>query len=99
MTDIRQAEIGLKARPTIKLTNHRCGQSVDRKPATGQRKGVMAKPRKVEEPVTPYTATLKSPVKASAPADKKNDVDEATFHRVVDKIFTERKELLRKLAQ
>ncbi len=56
------------------------------------------KPHKAEEAAAPYTA--KKPVKA-APATKPSavSVSDAAFKRVADKIFTERKELLRKLAQ
>ncbi len=56
------------------------------------------KPRKVDEPQAPYPA--KKPAKA-APATKPGavSVSDAAFKRVTDKIFTERKELLRKLAQ
>ena len=57
------------------------------------------KPHKVEEAATPYTA--RKPVKA-APAPTKSAVrpaDDATFKKIADKIFAERKELLHKLAQ
>jgi hypothetical protein len=59
------------------------------------------KPSKVQETVTPYGA--KKPAKA-APASKTaasgmRYVDDVAFKRVTDKIFAERKELLRKLAQ
>lgn len=59
----------------------------------------MAKRRKVEEPLTPYTATPKSPAKAGAPAVRKTEVEGVIFQRALDKIFNERKQLLRKLAQ
>ena len=53
------------------------------------------KPSKVNEPQASYAA--KKPGKtAPQPAPQ---ADDAAFQRVADKIFTERKELLRKLAQ
>ena len=45
------------------------------------------KPAKVEEAAAPYTAK------------KSGKADDAAFQKVADKIFVERKELLRKLAQ
>lgn len=51
------------------------------------------KPHKVSDPSSPYAA--KKPAKAavkSVPAD-------AEFQRITGKLFSERKELLRKLAQ
>ena len=59
------------------------------------------KPGKVEETATPYVAKT-SEKKAAAPKSATDGVklaDDAAFNRVVDKIFTERRELLRKLAQ
>lgn len=56
------------------------------------------KPHKVAEPPAPYTA--KKPVKAAASTKPgAATVSDADFKRVADKIFTERRELLRKLAQ
>lgn len=52
------------------------------------------KPSKVNEPQTPYTA--KKPAKGES---KKSATDDAELHRIATKIFSERKELLRKLAQ
>ncbi len=58
------------------------------------------KPDKVEETATPYVAkTPETKAAAPKPADVVKQADDAAFNRVVDKIFTERKELLRKLAQ
>ena len=60
----------------------------------------MAKPRKVEEPAAPYLASKQPAPKAPAPAQpavryaRPEDVQ-----KVADKIFAERKELFRKLAQ
>lgn len=59
------------------------------------------KPPKVKEAATPYTAK-KPAVKAAAtePATPGGrSADDATFKKVTDKIFSERKELLHKLAQ
>ena len=53
------------------------------------------KPHKVEEPQAIYAA--KKSEKASIPAKKSPDQEE--FDRVAAKLFTERKELLHKLAQ
>jgi hypothetical protein len=65
---------------------------------------VMAKPRKVQEPAGTYAA--KPPAKqarvASAQktaAPQVRDLDDATAQRLADKIFSERKDFLRKLAQ
>jgi len=62
----------------------------------------MAKPRKVQEPTTPYTAKPKEPVepaqaKIGGPAIRM--LDEAEARKLADKVFTERKDLLRRLAQ
>ena len=60
----------------------------------------MAKPRKVEEPVAPYVAAKPPAPRAPAPVQpavryaRPEDVQ-----KVADKIFAERKELFRKLAQ
>lgn len=55
------------------------------------------KPDKVEDPAASY-GTKKVPEQVAAcPASKQ--VDEATFKKVADKIFKERKDLLHKLAQ
>jgi len=56
---------------------------------------VSKKPPKVDEPQAPYAA--KKPAKRAAP--KKADPGEAEFKRIANKLFTERKELLHKLAQ
>lgn len=61
----------------------------------------MAKPRKVQEPAGIYTATPKSPARPAAPAAKAG-VRYATPEQVkkaADKIFAERHDLLRRLAQ
>ncbi|MBI2813240.1 MAG: hypothetical protein HYX71_03020 [Opitutae bacterium] len=55
------------------------------------------KPHKVEEAATPYTA--KKPVQAALAPAQPRPSDDAAFQRVTEKIFAERKELLRKLAQ
>jgi hypothetical protein len=64
----------------------------------------MAKPRKVQEPAG--TDTAKTPAKQApaAPAQKTaahqvHDLDDVTAQKLADKIFSERKDLLRKLAQ
>jgi hypothetical protein len=64
----------------------------------------MAKPRKVGEPAGTYAA--KPPAKRAPAASAKKvaalhgrDLDDATAQKLADKIFSERKELLRKLAQ
>jgi hypothetical protein len=56
---------------------------------------VSKKPSKVNEPQAPYTA--KQPAKATAAGKSLNK--DAEFRRIADKIFSERKELLHKLAQ
>jgi len=59
---------------------------------------VSKKPPKVGEASTPYAA--KKPAKAViSPISNPAPTDDAAFKRIADKIFTERKELLRKLAQ
>lgn len=57
---------------------------------------VSKKPSKVGEPQASYAA--KKPAKA-APATKRAVASDADFKRITDKLFTERKELLHKLAQ
>jgi hypothetical protein len=64
----------------------------------------MAKPRKVEEPAGTYSVSSKRPAKPSAPAPTavKSEVrylDSATAAKLADKIFSERRNLLHKLAQ
>lgn len=64
----------------------------------------MAKPRKVEEPAAPYLTTPKRAARPAAPAPKTEVagvryLDDATAQKLTDKIFAERKNLLRKLAQ
>jgi hypothetical protein len=58
---------------------------------------VSKKPHKVDEPQAPYPA--KKPVQAASAKSGTASVTDAAFKRVTDKIFAERKELLRKLAQ
>jgi len=63
---------------------------------------VSKKPHKVNEPQIPYAA--KKPVKVAAASLKSTvpggqTVDDAAFKKVTDKIFSERKDLLHKLAQ
>lgn len=55
------------------------------------------KPAKIEEPATPYPG--KKPAKAVAVGAESHETDDATFKRISEKIFAERKDLLRKLAQ
>jgi hypothetical protein len=66
----------------------------------------MAKPRKVQEPAAPYTTAKpeKKKVRPTAPAPKAEAgnvryLDDATAEKLTDKIFAERNNLLRKLAQ
>lgn len=64
----------------------------------------MAKPRKVQEPAAPYAATPKQSTRSTAPVEKTGVgkvryLDDATAQKLTDKIFEERKNLLRKLAQ
>jgi hypothetical protein len=65
----------------------------------------MAKPRKVEEPATPYVATPKQSAHPAATAPKTpatstiRHADDATFHKATDKVFKTRDDLFRKLAQ
>ena len=64
----------------------------------------MAKPRKVQEPAASYSARSKQKVRGDA-VGQKADVgnvrylDDASAQKLTDKIFAERKNLLRKLAQ
>jgi hypothetical protein len=58
---------------------------------------VNKKPSKVAESASSYAA--KKPAKAAAPASGKAGANNAEFQRIAGKIFAERKELLRKLAQ
>jgi hypothetical protein len=61
---------------------------------------VMAKPRKVEEPAAKYAAPAKSPAKpAPSSATGVRYARSEDVAKIADKIFAERKELLRKLAQ
>jgi hypothetical protein len=62
---------------------------------------VKPKPDKVEEPTAPYAAqkAVAQPAGGNSPAQAVKPADDAAFERVADKIFAERKELLRKLAQ
>lgn len=58
------------------------------------------KPQKVEENTAPYVAKQPTPLKAAPKEDKgKPSSGDAAFQKMADKIFFERKELLRKLAQ
>ena len=73
---------------------------VDSRWLPGQFGGVKKKPAKVEEPTTPYAAKKRAKAatsKSAAPGVRQ--VEDAAFQKVADKIFSERKELLRKLAQ
>lgn len=76
------------------------GPSVDTPAFADHSRRVMAKPHKVEEPAAPYLTAKKPAPQASAPAQpsvryaRPEDV-----RKVADKIFAERKELFRKLAQ
>jgi hypothetical protein len=58
---------------------------------------VSKKPHKVAEPQAPYPA--KKPAKVAVPVAGKAGDKSAEFQRIAGKIFSERKELLRKLAQ
>lgn len=70
---------------------------VDSRPSGPQSAAVSKKPHKVEEAAPPYTA--KQPVKAAPAPTQPRPSDDAAFQRITDKIFAERKELLRKLAR
>ncbi len=62
----------------------------------------MAKPRKVEEPAAAYSVAPKRKKKPSASASVTNEVrylDTTSATNLADKIFSERKNLLHKLAQ
>ena len=64
----------------------------------------MAKPRKVGEPAGTYAAKPSGKQAAAVPAQKAagpplRDLDDVTAQKLADKIFSERKDLLRKLAQ
>jgi len=56
---------------------------------------VSKKPSKVNEPRAPYAAKKPAPGKPSG----QSGVEGPEFRRIADKIFSERKELLHKLAQ
>lgn len=70
---------------------------VDTAPPRAHCPRVSKKPHKIEEPKAAYPA--KKPVKAAPAAAGLRQVDDETFKRITDKLFTERKDLLRKLAQ
>ena len=74
---------------------------VDSGPRGRQIAGVNRKPTKVEETATSYAA--KQPAKpealAQSPEPCARQTGDEAFKAVSDKIFSERKELLRKLAQ
>lgn len=74
------------------------GESVDRKGWSKHFSLMSKKPRKIEESSTSYSAKKPAP-SPSSPAAAPRSVDKATFRKVTDKIFSERKELLHKLAQ
>lgn len=65
----------------------------------------MPKRHKVEEPAGAYTTAPKRAPRPTALVPKAPDssevryLDEATARKLADKVFAERKELLRKLAQ
>ncbi|MDQ5980788.1 MAG: hypothetical protein QG602_3766 [Verrucomicrobiota bacterium] len=67
-------------------------------PALPPHPSPVSKPRKVEEPQATYAAKKPAKAASSTKPGPASTSDEA-FKRVTDKIFTERKELLRKLAQ
>jgi len=77
------------------------GASVDSARLAEHITAMSKKPRKVEESTAAYSA--KKPAdeapepNPAVPASR--TVDRATFQKVTDKIFSERKELLHKLAQ
>jgi hypothetical protein len=74
---------------------------VDRDRAGRHIASVNKKPHKVGEAVAPYAAK-KPAAKTAMPKPVElgmRQADDAAFHKVADKIFSERKELLRKLAQ
>ena len=75
---------------------------VDSERSVRQFPDVSKKQHKVGESAAPYTAKKTVKGKAVVPAPTKaahGDRTDAAFQNVTDKIFAERKELLRKLAQ
>lgn len=78
---------------------------VDSRRCAGQRPGVMAKARKVQEPAGTYAASPKPPARPAAPAAKAGPTpgiryaDPAAFRKAADKVFKTHHELFRKLAQ
>lgn len=70
--------------------------SVDSWPGRMHPAPVSKKPRRVDEPKATYPA--KKSAKAT-PAPRKTGAGSAEFKRITDKLFSERKELLHKLAQ
>lgn len=62
----------------------------------------MAKPRKVKEPTTSYTAKPKKPTTQAGVKSGERGArvaDEDAFRKAADKVFRVHRELLRKLAQ
>ncbi len=75
---------------------------VDRPFHAPQSSRAMPKPRKVEEPAAPYGTAPKPAGNAAAPSPAQSSVryaSAAEVKKAADKIFAERKELFRKLAQ
>ncbi|GAB1489787.1 hypothetical protein MASR2M8_22410 [Opitutaceae bacterium] len=70
--------------------------SVDNPSKQSQLHCVKPKPHKVEEPTAPYAAKPTAGKGSGTPHPPSGD---AAFRKAADKIFAERKELLRKLAQ
>jgi hypothetical protein len=87
-----------------RLCPSRIGRSVDTRFFSPHLGLVMAKPRKIEEPASTYSASRKQAEKPSSPTPNTTTsgvryLDSATAGKLADKIFTERKNLLHKLAQ
>ena len=79
------------------------GGSIDRNRPLGHG-FAMAKPRKVQEPAGTYAAAPKKSRKKASAAPKTDEsgvryLDDATARKLTDRIFSERKNLLHKLAQ
>lgn len=80
------------------LCLHACyGRPVDTAVPVTHFHAVNKKPHKVGEPKAAYAG--KKPAKGTAVSPQPRPLDDAAARRITDKIFTERKELLRKLAQ
>ena len=89
------------AKSPLAPPNFRALAPVDSKGDTGQITRMSKKPRKIEESATPYVAKKSAETAAAKKSTEQGvrDSGDAAFKKIADKIFSERKELLHKLAQ